>query len=308
MSSSTEEQERVIRNMDKNTMVIACPGSGKSFTMKEGTKAIFQRHPLARVSLVTFTRAATDSLKNSLQKMIEPRFINRIEVDTFHGFIKKMVNQTGWKGGLLIGHKQMAMVSRVQKHLNYHESVNDIMPFIDGIGRELNPDIIRIKYTRDQVAFYNEYMSFCKKDNVADFNSLSKYVVGMLSADKMRPLSITHLIVDEVQDTDGIQFTWISEHAKRGINTTIVGDDDQTIYSFRDAGGVKIFRQFDKAYNPNVFHLTKCFRCAPLILKFADTVIRKNKARYEKSLVSGRNGDKGKVTFINRITQTTNLM
>jgi hypothetical protein len=49
-----------------------------------------------------------------------------------------MVTQTGWKGGLLIGHKQMAMVSRVQKHLNYHESVNDIMPFIDGIGRELN--------------------------------------------------------------------------------------------------------------------------------------------------------------------------
>lgn len=92
MSSSTEEQERVIRNMDKNTMVIACPGSGKSFTMKEGTKAIFQRHPLARVSLVTFTRAATDSLKNSLQKMIEPRFINRIEVDTFHGFIKKNGN------------------------------------------------------------------------------------------------------------------------------------------------------------------------------------------------------------------------
>jgi DhnA family fructose-bisphosphate aldolase class Ia len=74
-----------------------------------------------------------------------------------------MVNQTGWKGGLLIGHKQMAMVSRVQKHLNYHESVNDIMPFIDGIGRELNPDIIKIKYTRDQIAFYNEYMNFCKK-------------------------------------------------------------------------------------------------------------------------------------------------
>ena len=170
MASSTEEQDRVIRNMDKNTMVIACPGSGKSFTMKEGTKAIFQRHPLARVALVTFTRAATDSLKGSLQKMIEPQLMSRIEVDTFHGFIKKMVNQTGWKGGLLIGHKQMAMVSRVQKHLDYHEGVYDIMPFIDGIGRELNPDIIKIKYTRDQIAFYNEYMNFCKKDNVADFN------------------------------------------------------------------------------------------------------------------------------------------
>ncbi len=81
--------------------------------------------------------------------MIEPRFINRIEVDTFHGFIKNG-NPDRLEWGLLIGHKQMAMVSRVQKHLNYHESVNDIMPFIDGIGRELNPDIIRIKYTRDR--------------------------------------------------------------------------------------------------------------------------------------------------------------
>ncbi len=111
----------------------------------------------------------------------------------------------------------MAMVSRVQKHLNYHESVNDIMPFIDGIGRELNPDIIRIKYTRDRCGFLQRVHEILQKDNVADFNSLSKYVVGMLSADKMRPLSITHLIVDEVQDTDGIQFTWISEHAKRAL-------------------------------------------------------------------------------------------
>lgn len=72
--------------------------------------------------------------------MIEPRFINRIEVDTFHGFIKNG-NPDRLEWGLLIGHKQMAMVSRVQKHLNYHESVNDIMPFIDGIGRELNPTL-----------------------------------------------------------------------------------------------------------------------------------------------------------------------
>ena len=65
--------------------------------------------------------------------------------------------------------------------------------------------------------FLQRVHEILQKDNVADFNSLSKYVVGMLSADKMRPLSITHLIVDEVQDTDGIQFTWISEHAKRAL-------------------------------------------------------------------------------------------
>ena len=58
----------------------------------------------------------------------------------------------------------------------------------------------------------------------------------------MRPLKITHLIVDEVQDADGIPVHMDIWHAKRGINTTIVGDDDQTIYSFKDAG-VKIFRR-----------------------------------------------------------------
>ena len=68
MSSSTEEQERVIQNMDKTRWSLPVRGVANPFTMKEGTKAIFQRHPLARVSSVTFTRAATDSLKIASRK------------------------------------------------------------------------------------------------------------------------------------------------------------------------------------------------------------------------------------------------
>lgn len=88
MSSSTEEQERVIQNMDKNTMVIACPVEWQILHHEGGNKSHFSTSSIGPGILVTFTRAATDSLKNSLQKMIEPRFLNRIEVDTFHGFIK----------------------------------------------------------------------------------------------------------------------------------------------------------------------------------------------------------------------------
>ena len=74
-----------------------------------------------------------------------------------------------------------AMVSRVQKHLNYHESVNDIMPFIDGIGRELN-QLSGLNILVTGGFLQRRYMRFCKKDNVADFNSLSKVRSGHVGA------------------------------------------------------------------------------------------------------------------------------
>lgn len=91
----------------------------------------------------------------------------------------------------------------------------------------------------------------------------------------MQPLNLTHLVVDEVQDTDSIQYAWISLHTRAGVNTSIVGDDDQAIYSFRASGGVKIFQQFEKQFRPNIFYLNTCFRCEPEILKVAGALIEK---------------------------------
>ncbi len=150
--------------------------------------------------------------------------------------------------------------------------------------------MISVRHNRQQIHLFNTYQALCQKDHVADLNALSKFVVGQMHSGKMRTLDLTHLIVDEVQDTDSIQFSWIALHTRAGVYTSIVGDDDQAIYSFRSSGGVKIFQQFEKHFRPNIFYLNTCFRCEPEILEVAGALIGKNVYRYAKELRSAKKG------------------
>lgn len=296
MGTATQEQQRVADNMSQNGMVIALPGSGKSFTMKQGVKNILVLNRGARIAMVTFTRAATDALKVSLEGMLDKQKFSRCQINTFHGFINQQAREAGFKGTVLIGNKQNAIIRRSIKNTGSQADIKEASQMIDAIGRELNPATISSKFNQSQIGLYNEYLALCRKDNAADYNALSRLVLVAMKKGSITPLKVDYLVVDEVQDTDSVQFSWIVEHTKRGIVTNIVGDDDQTIYSFRNAGGVKIFRQFEELFRPNVYYLTSCFRCAPEILRAAETVIKFNESRYDKAMNAARN-DTGKVVF-----------
>lgn len=296
MSTASPGQKKIINNMSANNMVIAAPGSGKSFTMIEGVAEILNRFPYARIGMVTFTRAAADSLSEKLKKKLTEEKLDRIKINTFHGFVKMQLDEMKWNGRLLIGSALRSMIHRAINHAGISMDLSAAEFAIDAIGRETDHDVVAIKFSSLQINLFNTYQKLCQKDGVADFNALSKYVTSQLNSGMIRPLNLTHLIVDEVQDTDSIQFSWISQHTRRGIHTSIVGDDDQAIYSFRSSGGVKIFQMFEKNFTPNVFYLNTCFRCEPEILSFADTLIQHNNYRYTKELQSGKEGG-GKVTF-----------
>jgi superfamily I DNA/RNA helicase len=296
MANPSPEQKIVIENMSANNMVIAAPGSGKSFTMIEGVIAILNQFPYARIGMVTFTRAATNALAEKLKNKLSPEQLNRVLVDTFHGFVKKQLDSINWKGKMLISSAQRSLIHRALKESGVQMKFNEAEFAIDAIGREMDPDVISVRHTRQQIHLFNIYQMLCQKDHVADLNALSKFVVGQMHAGKMRALDLTHLIVDEVQDTDSIQYAWIAIHTKSGVNTSIVGDDDQAIYSFRASGGVKIFQQFEKHFKPNIFYLNTCFRCEPEILSVADALISQNVYRYRKDLNSAKAGG-GKVHF-----------
>jgi len=296
MASPTTEQQKIIDNISANNMVIAAPGSGKSFTMIQGVVAILAKSPYARIGMVTFTRAATNSLAEKLKKKLNAEQYERVMVNTFHGFVKMQLDSVGWPGKMLISSAQRSVIHRSIKEAGVIFKYPEAEFAIDGIGREMDPDIISVRHTRQQIHLFNVYQALCQKDNVADLNALSRFVVSQMHSGKMRPLDLTHLIVDEVQDTDSIQYAWIAQHTRAGVNTSIVGDDDQAIYSFRASGGVKIFQQFEKNFRPNIFYLNTCFRCEPEILSIADALITKNVYRYAKDLRSSKKGG-GKVTF-----------
>ncbi len=98
MGKPTEEQRPVIENASANNMVIAAPGSGKSFTMIEAVISILKKYPYARIGMVTFTRAATNALAAKLQKRLSKKDLDRVLVDTFHGLVKKQLDMIRWPG------------------------------------------------------------------------------------------------------------------------------------------------------------------------------------------------------------------
>ncbi len=230
MGKPTEEQRPVIENASANNMVIAAPGSGKSFTMIEAVISILKKYPYARIGMVTFTRAATNALAAKLQKRLSKKDLDRVLVDTFHGLVKKQLDMIRWPGKMLIGPAQRSVIHRALKESGVTMKFAEAEFVIDAIGREMDTDVISVRHNRQQIHLFNTYQALCQKDHVADLNALSKFVVGQMHSGKMRTLDLTHLIVDEVQDTDSIQFSWIALHTRAGVYTSIVGDDDQAIY------------------------------------------------------------------------------
>lgn len=161
-------------------------------------------------------------------------------VNTFHGFIRMQLDMVNWKGKMLISSAQRSVIHRALKESGAPFRYPEAEFAIDAIGREMDTDIISVRHTRQQIHLFNTYQAICQKDHVADLNALSRFVVGQMHSGKMQPLNLTHLVVDEVQDTDSIQYAWIALHTRGGVNTSIVGDDDQAIYSFRASGGKNI--------------------------------------------------------------------
>lgn len=288
MGKPTDEQRVIIENANANNMVIAAPGSGKSFTMIEAVLSILRQFPYAKVAMVTFTRAATNSLAEKIKRRLSKKDHDRVLINTFHGFIRMQLDMVNWKGKMLISSAQRSVIHRALKELGAPFQYSEAEFAIDAIGREMDTDIISVRHTRQQIHLFNTYQAICQKDQVADLNTLSRFVVGQMHSGKMQPLNLTHLVVDEVQDTDSIQYSWIALHTRAGVNTSIVGDDDQAIYSFRASGGVKIFQQFEKQFRPNIFYLNTCFRCEPEILNVSGALIEKNVYRYAKDLRSAK--------------------
>lgn len=120
-------------------------------------------------------------------------------------------------------------------------------------------------------------------------------VAGMLTGG-IRHYSVHHLLVDEYQDCDSLQSRWTSLHAAAGSVVCVVGDDDQTIFGFRDALGYQGMEAFIKEFDARAIVLGKNYRSHSEILSAADKIIRNNAQRISKDLLAHR-GSGGSVEF-----------
>lgn len=244
---------------------------------------LINEHELGRLCAVTFTRDAANELRTRILESCGPQHTRRLAVGTFHslgleqerrsnhGKVPRLLND-GERGMILKG-----CWKSIAPKLAYEEIIKEIdlcKTKVDGHIFE-NPQIEEV---------YRAYESALQADHTMDFaDILLRSVRGMRNG-TLKPLPCAWMLVDEGQDMDPVQKEWILEHGRNGTQITLVGDDDQSLYSFRMALGYKGLTAVTEALGSIELTLPVNYRCAPNILEHAAKLIRLNKERANKNI------------------------
>jgi len=284
-------------------LVAACPGAGKTTVLKHRAENLLRTNPGIRLAAVTFTAEAAASLK---QRIIEqyPPAKSVVDAGTFHSLCGAQLRKAG-QHKPLIGEAKSAMWIRLAiEECPLKEEGFDVaaaQQVIQAWQRETNPDI---PSTESSAAawVYERYNQMKAKNGVRDFGDLILDAVLGMRNGSVPPLDIGFMLVDEFQDTDNMQLEWVLEHAGRGVEVTIVGDDDQAIYGWRGSLGYEGMLRFQREADATLITLDRTFRCTLDVLRPAAVLIGHNTARVAKKLVTS-NPNAGQVrvrTFADR--------
>jgi DNA helicase-2/ATP-dependent DNA helicase PcrA len=307
----TEPQRAAVTQRGGPLLVIAGAGSGK-------TRVLTRRiaHLLAtgdarpyEIMAITFTNKAADEMRRRVVELVGPE-ADRMWVSTFHSACLRMLRAhadvLGYERGFTIydaGDADTA-VERIMKELNLDLKRLPPRSVSAAISAAKNEMISPARYSdlygddpqRRRIAeIFQLYEKRLRTANAMDFDDLLVNAVSMMRADERVLQSYQerfhYLLVDEFQDTNGVQNELVMMLAAEHRNLCVVGDSDQSIYRFR-AADVRNILQFEQRFpDAAVILLEQNFRSTQTILDAANAVIAKNASRHAKNLFT--DGDQG---------------
>ena len=261
-----------------NNLLIALPGSGKTTSSLAATVRLVNENSSALPWLISFSNAAASNMAARLKLLLNKNQFERVGISTFHAINLDQYKKLPNAKKLLIGPSQSSMLFRAMKLAKSEMDIKEAQMEIDQLTRKMT------LHADEKTALFKAYIALLNKYNCIDFNLLCIEVVKAMRGGTLPTLNITHLLVDEFQDTDEVQLGWMKCHAQKGVNVSAVGDDDQSIYRFRGALGFDVMDAFIKQFSSNILYLSKCFRCGETILYAAEMLITNNKKRLQKSM------------------------
>lgn len=321
-----KKQLEAINSLEGRIRVIACAGSGKTATLTQRyVKLVESGINPENILCVTFTNKAADEMKKRITKSLGERDYGLI--CTFHSFCLRLLRIHGQELGLqsnfavLDGEDQNTLLKNVYRDngIDYKETsykvAKDIVTHLK-TTKELNildlftgEDVIKDLYidakqqyrlTQDKndlgYLIYYGYLYYQQKSAGVDFNDMI-ILACMLLKDNPKILEkwqnkLKHVMVDEFQDSSKRQYELVTMLTDKSNNLFVVGDPDQTIYSWRGAVP-EILVNFDKEKQTKTIILDQNYRSTPNILRAANEIISKNKMRIVKDLYTenpeGRN-------------------
>ena len=300
------EQQEAVFESAKKVILIAGPGSGKTKTLVAKTTHLFESGiKTQNMLLLTFTNKAAREMKKRIEKSIGPSAQN-IFAGTFHSFANTILRRFQNKVGRFSiiddeeSSKLIGIIVEEEFGKGNKISNNTILNVISLCKlKKMNFDEIS-KYPeyfhlRDQAEnlerIAKKYETEKNRMKVMDFDDLLVNFLKLLKFDeeirKMLQNQYTHVFVDEFQDTDKIQGEIIEQLITEQTSIMVVGDDFQSIYSFRGAEYRNMFEFRDK-HLPKVIILKRNYRSTKKIVELINETITKNRDKFEKELYSQR--------------------
>ena len=292
----TPAQQSAIEH-DGHLLIVAGPGSGKTTTSVAKALRVL-RDPQRSLCMVTFTKEGAEEMRKRLDKANEdnggqPFPAHRLRVGTFHSIA---LNH------LFTHRKREKVLTPAQQGILLNEAMS---PFAadQELCKELRKEFESFMYAVDRDAaqvteqgrtVIKRYMDRLYASRATDLYAVMRDCAMQADNGSLPLMSFTDMLVDEGQDTDELQKMWIFAHARAGVNVTIVGDDDQSIYEWRHALGFSGMKSFMDTFNARRIELGDNFRCRDEILTHAVMLIGNNRLRLPKKLVA-RRGPGGKI-------------
>ena len=284
-----------------HALILAGAGSGKTRVLTTRIAWLMSTGQVGPhgVLAVTFTNKAAKEMTARLSSLV-PINTRGMWIGTFHGLCNRLLRAHFREAGLpqtfqiLDSADQLAMVKRLLKNLNVDDEKyppRELCQFINAHkeqGVRAAQAEVYDNYTQKRVELYAEYENQCNREGVVDFAELLLRCHELLQRNE--PLRkhyqerFRYILVDEVQDTNKLQYAWLQLLAGGGAKVFAVGDDDQSIYRFRGAE-VGNMRDFEREYaGDNVIRLEQNYRSHGNILTAANAIIKNNRERLGKNL------------------------
>ncbi len=297
-----DKQRDAVAAPPQHMLVLAGAGSGKTRVLVHRLAWLMQVERVAPYSLlaVTFTNKAAQEMRARIESTIGVS-LNNLWMGTFHGLSHRMLRAHYQEAGLPRGFQiidsddQLRLVKRVLKALNLDEKhwpAKQLQWFINARKDEgQRPGMLDAggDYSLAQmIKIYAAYQEMCDRAGLVDFAEILLRSFELLKQNaEVRghyQQRFRHILVDEFQDTNAIQYQWLRLLAGSSAKVMIVGDDDQSIYGWRGAR-VENIQQFLKDFDgADTIRLEQNYRSTATILKAANAVISNNQSRLGKDL------------------------
>ena len=313
-----DRQKEAVLATEGPCLVIAGAGSGKTKVLTHKIAYLMKEKYIKpwNILAITFTNKAANEMKERVEKLVGEA-AKDMWIGTFHSIcvriLRKYIDRLGFEHSFLIfdTSDQRTLIKECMKTLKIDDKMftdRSVLSEISNAKNEmLEPKAYQTKYAGDYRKeiigrIYELYQQRLKENNAIDFDDIINFTIKILEQNEdvldYYTNKFQYVLVDEYQDTNKAQFTLVTLLASKYGNITVVGDNDQGIYSFRGADITNILN-FEKDFpGTKIVKLEQNYRCTGNILKAANSVIKHNENKYEKKLWT--ENDEGSLPIIHR--------